>query len=1028
MADKMLIDASHEEETRVVVVRGNRIEEFDFESEHKKQIRGNIYLAKVTRVEPSLQAAFVDYGGNRHGFLAFAEIHPDYYQIPLADRQALMQQEAEDQRRIAEADSADPGDPVVDLSQQDQPDVGIVPVNAVEEPVEAAVEDAPAAEDAPVADVVEKKAKPKRTRSRKKVVEPTAEDAPATETVSEEEAPSSDENPSSDDEGSKPGEMAAMVDTDSISEDAGGRGGNDDDDDGDDDDHHEKEEIESVGAEDAMEEVPDRIQRKPRKQYRIQEVIKRRQILLVQVAKEERGNKGAALTTYLSLAGRYSVLMPNTARGGGISRKITQPTDRKRLKEVARELDVPQGMGVILRTAGANRTRVEIKRDFEYLMRLWENVRTLTLASTAPCLVYEEGSLIKRSIRDLYNKDINEVIVSGEEGYREAKDFMKMLMPSHAKVVQPYRDLHPIFSRSGIEAQLDRMLQPQVTLKSGGYLIMNQTEALVSIDVNSGRSTREHSIEDTALQTNLEAAEEVARQLRLRDLAGLIVIDFIDMEEKRNNRAVEKKLKDCLKNDRARIQVGRISHFGLLEMSRQRIRASVLESTTQICSHCGGTGHVRSQSSVALHVLRGVEEYLLKNTTHDITVRTTPDIALFLLNHKRGSVVDYENRFGVSIFIESDVTIGSNHFAIDRGEAVENPVKIESLMQFAAIPVEDEDDDIIIEVDEEEEDEEIVAAAPAAKQDRERTEGDDQNGRKRKRRRRRRNRNGEKNGEGQTLDAASDAESGADDEDDEDGDENEAVAADGTAPVADGDDSDENSRRKRRRRGKRGGRRNRTEDGQELNASDDETETADAGDGSEAGPAETVAADAGADVGSETEAAPVDVAAAPVEPAPKPRRSRRGKASSKTEEVSSEVEAVAEPDAVVETAAEAPAPAPVELPVEAPVAAIVEQVDAALGEQTPAEAPEATPAAEASPVAEAPQAEEAAPVAEPAPQAVAADDADESKPARANRASNISSSSEAVVKSSDPAKAATESDGDPAKPKKGGWWQKRGFF
>ena len=1028
MADKMLIDASHEEETRVVVVRGNRIEEFDFESEHKKQIRGNIYLAKVTRVEPSLQAAFVDYGGNRHGFLAFAEIHPDYYQIPLADRQALMQQEAEDQRRIAEADSADPGDPVVDLSQQDQPDVGIVPVNAVEEPVEAAVEDAPAPEDAPVADVVEKKAKPKRTRSRKKVVEPTAEDAPATETVSEEEAPSSDENPSSDDEGSKPGEMAAMVDTDSISEDAGGRGGNEDDDDGDDDDHHEKEEIESVGAEDAMEEVPDRIQRKPRKQYRIQEVIKRRQILLVQVAKEERGNKGAALTTYLSLAGRYSVLMPNTARGGGISRKITQPTDRKRLKEVARELDVPQGMGVILRTAGANRTRVEIKRDFEYLMRLWENVRTLTLASTAPCLVYEEGSLIKRSIRDLYNKDINEVIVSGEEGYREAKDFMKMLMPSHAKVVQPYRDLHPIFSRSGIEAQLDRMLQPQVTLKSGGYLIINQTEALVAVDVNSGRSTREHSIEDTALQTNLEAAEEVARQLRLRDLAGLIVIDFIDMEEKRNNRAVEKKLKDCLKNDRARIQVGRISHFGLLEMSRQRIRASVLESTTQICSHCGGTGHVRSQSSVALHVLRGVEEYLLKNTTHDITVRTTPDIALFLLNHKRGSVVDYENRFGVSIFIESDVTIGSNHFAIDRGEAVENPVKIESLMQFAAIPVEDEDDDIIIEVDEEEEDEEIVAAAPAAKQDRERTEGDDQNGRKRKRRRRRRNRNGEKNGEGQTLDAAGDAESGADDEDDEDGDENEAVAADGTAPVADGDDSDENSRRKRRRRGKRGGRRNRTEDGQELNASDDETETADAGDGSEAGPAETVAADAGADVGSETEAAPVDVAAAPVEPAPKPRRSRRGKASSKTEEVSSEVEAVAEPDAVVETAAEAPAPAPVELPVEAPVAAIVEQVDAALGEQTPAEAPEATPAAEASPVAEAPQAEEAAPVAEPAPQAVAADDADESKPARANRASNISSSSEAVVKSSDPAKAATESDGDPAKPKKGGWWQKRGFF
>ncbi|TKT55509.1 ribonuclease E/G, partial [Rhizobiaceae bacterium LC148] len=723
MADKMLIDASHEEETRVVVVRGNRIEEFDFESQHKKQIRGNIYLAKVTRVEPSLQAAFVDYGGNRHGFLAFAEIHPDYYQIPLADRQALMQQEAEDQRKIAEAEAADP---VVDLANEEQPNIDVASAG---EPVEAET-----AEAASVEAAEKPKAKPKRSRSRKKVTE-----AAATETT--EPAPASE-----GDDGSTPGEMAAMVETDTISEDVTSRRGRNDDADDDDDDHHEKEEIESVGAEDAMEEVPDRVVRKPRKQYRIQEVIKRRQILLVQVAKEERGNKGAALTTYLSLAGRYSVLMPNTARGGGISRKITSPQDRKRLKEIARELDVPQGMGVILRTAGANRTRVEVKRDFEYLMRLWENVRTLTLNSTAPCLVYEEGSLIKRSIRDLYNKDISEIIVAGEEGYREAKDFMKMLMPSHAKVVQPYRDLHPIFSRSGIEAQLDRMLQPQVTLKSGGYLIINQTEALVAIDVNSGRSTREHSIEETALQTNLEAAEEVARQLRLRDLAGLIVIDFIDMEEKRNNRAVEKKLKDCLKNDRARIQVGRISHFGLLEMSRQRIRASVLESTTQICSHCGGTGHVRSQSSIALHVLRGIEEYLLKNTTHDITVRTTPETALYLLNYKRNTVVDYEKRFGVSIFIESDDGIGSSHFAIDRGEAVENPIKIESLMQFAAIPVE-EDDDIVIEEDEEEEEIVESKAAPAASGN-----GEEQNGRKRKRRRRRRNK-GERGADAQAEQA-----------------------------------------------------------------------------------------------------------------------------------------------------------------------------------------------------------------------------------------------------------------------------------
>lgn len=742
MADKMLIDASHEEETRVVVVRGNRIEEFDFESEHKKQIRGNIYLAKVTRVEPSLQAAFVDYGGNRHGFLAFAEIHPDYYQIPLADRQALLKAEAEDHRRSDDFESADapePAAPMIDLSQVDQPDVGIVSASETTETVvteEAAPVVEAASEEAAV-EVVAEEAPAEEEKPKKRVRRPRAKKKTAEEIAAEA------ADASSEDDGSTGGEMAAMVDTDTISEEVEGlRRGNDDDDDDDDDDHHEKEVIESVGAEDAMEEVPDRVARKPRKQYRIQEVIKRRQILLVQVAKEERGNKGAALTTYLSLAGRYSVLMPNTARGGGISRKITQPTDRKRLKEIARDLEVPQGMGVILRTAGANRTRVEIKRDFEYLMRLWENVRTLTLNSTAPCLVYEEGSLIKRSIRDLYNKDISEIIVSGEEGYREAKDFMKMLMPSHAKVVQPYRDIHPIFSRSGIEAQLDRMLQPQVTLKSGGYLIINQTEALVSIDVNSGRSTREHSIEETALTTNLEAAEEVARQLRLRDLAGLVVIDFIDMEEKRNNRAVEKKLKDCLKNDRARIQVGRISHFGLLEMSRQRIRASVLESTTQVCQHCGGTGHVRSESSIALHVLRGVEEYLLRNTTHNITVRCTPETALYLLNHKRGTIVDYEGRFGVSIIIAADSGVGAQHFAIDRGEAVENPVKIESLIQMLPNFVEEEDD-FVAEVEEDEDEEEIVKTESAQPRQQQQGDNGEEGKRKRKRRRRRRGKGGQ---------------------------------------------------------------------------------------------------------------------------------------------------------------------------------------------------------------------------------------------------------------------------------------------
>lgn len=965
MADKMLIDASHEEETRVVVVRGNRIEEFDFESQHKKQIRGNIYLAKVTRVEPSLQAAFVDYGGNRHGFLAFAEIHPDYYQIPLADRQALMQAEAEDQKKIADDDAADP----VEEASAEQPIIAEAAVPS--EPVtEAGAEAAEASPGEEAADAEKPKAKPRRSRSRKKAVEAEVSEAAAEQTED------------GDDKGT-PGEMAAMVETDSISEDVRSRRDNDDDDD--DDDNGEKEEIESVGAEDAMEEVPDRVVRKPRKQYRIQEVIKRRQILLVQVAKEERGNKGAALTTYLSLAGRYSVLMPNTARGGGISRKITQPQDRKRLKEVARELDVPQGMGVILRTAGANRTRVEIKRDFEYLMRLWENVRTLTLASTAPCLVYEEGSLIKRSIRDLYNKDISEIIVAGEEGYREAKDFMKMLMPSHAKVVQPYRDIHPIFSRSGIEAQLDRMLQPQVTLKSGGYLIMNQTEALVAIDVNSGRSTREHSIEDTALQTNLEAAEEVARQLRLRDLAGLIVIDFIDMEEKRNNRAVEKKLKDCLKNDRARIQVGRISHFGLLEMSRQRIRASVLESTTQVCSHCGGTGHVRSQSSIALHVLRGIEEYLLKNTTHDISVRTTPEIALYLLNHKRNSVVDYENRFGVSIFIESDHGIGSSHFAIDRGEPVENPIKIESLMQFAALPAdEDEDDDIIIEEDAEDDAEELAEAkapspaAPAA-------QGDDQNGRKRKRRRRRRNRNGDR-GEGATLEQGDQENGSSGDDDSEESDEDgDDVEARGVAD--DSAEQDEGGRRKRRRRGKRGGRRNRSDEEGAENGGDDGDDRSASVAGSEE-PAAIEAAQPQIEDAPAVEApAAVSEAEAPV--AAKPRRTRRKAASATAEEPVVEATTTVADVAAAAQSADAAAEA-----------VIAPQVDAALGADTSAVAP-ATAEADVEPEAEA-------------------------KPVRANRASNITSS-DPVVKSSEPKSEATSED-EASKPKKAGWWQRRGFF
>ncbi|UXT57066.1 ribonuclease E/G [Agrobacterium fabrum] len=977
MADKMLIDASHEEETRVVVVRGNRIEEFDFESEHKKQIRGNIYLAKVTRVEPSLQAAFVDYGGNRHGFLAFAEIHPDYYQIPLADRQALLKAEAEDHRRSDDFESADapePGAPMIDLSQVDQPDVGIV---AASETTDVAVteEVAPVSEavsEETAVEVVAEEASAEEEKPKKRVRRPRAKKKTAEEIAAEA------AEASSEDDGSTGGDMAAMVDTDTISEEVEGlRRGNDDDDDDDDDDHHEKEVIESVGAEDAMEEVPDRVARKPRKQYRIQEVIKRRQILLVQVAKEERGNKGAALTTYLSLAGRYSVLMPNTARGGGISRKITQPTDRKRLKEIARDLEVPQGMGVILRTAGANRTRVEIKRDFEYLMRLWENVRTLTLNSTAPCLVYEEGSLIKRSIRDLYNKDISEIIVSGEEGYREAKDFMKMLMPSHAKVVQPYRDIHPIFSRSGIEAQLDRMLQPQVTLKSGGYLIINQTEALVAIDVNSGRSTREHSIEETALTTNLEAAEEVARQLRLRDLAGLVVIDFIDMEEKRNNRSVEKKLKDCLKNDRARIQVGRISHFGLLEMSRQRIRASVLESTTQVCQHCGGTGHVRSESSIALHVLRGVEEYLLRNTTHNITVRCTPETALYLLNHKRGSIVDYEGRFGVAIIIAADSSVGAQHFAIDRGDAVENPVKIESLIQMLPSFVEEEDD-IVIEVEEDEEEEEIVKAESA--QPRQQPQGDngEDGKRKRKRRRRRRGKGGQNEQNG-----ALDGQSGNDAEDDDaegddDGVETDEAGADSDENGAnEAANADEDGKRKRRRRGKRGGRRNR-DDALDAAGTDGETE-GEGAEGEEVSAAEPVTEEP-ATAAEVVEGVVADVVA---EEAPKkPRRTRKAKTKTDTE---------------TEEAPKAETVETVEPVVIEPVVVEATVVDVAIEEVGEA-------SADLAPRADAPGTEEKT---------------------RANRGSNVSSSEPVVTSSGSPA---SNPDGDEPKPRKGGWWQRKGFF
>ncbi|MFL5315296.1 MAG: ribonuclease E/G, partial [Microvirga sp.] len=579
----------------------------------------------------------------------------------------------------------------------------------------------------------------------------------------------------------------------------------------DDEDDAEEEVVESVGGDDVLEEVPERPFR-PRRQYKIQEVIKRRQVMLVQVVKEERGNKGAALTTYLSLAGRYAVLMPNTARGGGISRKITSAQDRSRLKEVVQDLDVPEGMGIILRTAGAARTKPEIKRDFEYLIRMWETVRDMTLKSQAPTLVYEEGSLIKRSLRDLYNKEIDEISVAGEAGYREARDFMKMLMPANVSAVRQYRDGQPLFSRMGVESQLDAMFSPTVQLRSGGYIVINQTEALVSIDVNSGRSTREHHIEDTALKTNLEASEEVARQLRLRDLAGLIVIDFIDMEEKRNNRSVEKKLNECLKNDRARIQVGRISPFGLLEMSRQRIRTGVLESSSVLCPHCGGAGHVRATPSVALHILRSVEETLIKGATHNLCVRTRPQVAFYILNQKRPHLRELEERFGVVISVVADEHLtGQTVFAVDRMEPVApraEPRPAAATVRIDAIaPIDEpEDADDVEEADETEEREQAAEPPRGESGERpDRPERPGEDGGRRRRRRRRRGRGGEPREE--RLDAAGAPEgAGAEDElnGDEETSEGEAAerAQDAAPPRAEGSDERPRGRRDRHRRGR----------------------------------------------------------------------------------------------------------------------------------------------------------------------------------------------------------------------------------
>ncbi|MGY6706658.1 Rne/Rng family ribonuclease [Roseinatronobacter sp.] len=656
MAQKMLIDATHAEETRVVVVDGNKVEEFDFETASRRQLAGNIYLAKVTRVEPSLQAAFVDYGGNRHGFLAFNEIHPDYYQIPAEDRAALL---AEERASVREQDDDDraPGAEKADKpakksrrsSNRRKPAAKAESVSSsdtVETRDVSGMDILDNGDDSDAGTLIDDgfgTAGPDAGAAQ-------AEQPAAAQAAVSDAAPAEAEMPTAH-------EPASAEAADDIADEAYRAA-----------DHavENDDRIEAVSeGGDPSEEV--QVRRKPRpRRYKIQEVIRVRQIMLVQVVKEERGNKGAALTTYLSLAGRYCVLMPNTARGGGISRKITNAADRQKLKAIANEIEVPEGAGLIIRTAGANRTKAEIKRDYEYLFRLWEQIRELTLKSIAPTPIYEEGNLIKRSIRDLYNREIDEVLVEGEAGYRVAKDFMKMIMPSHAKNVKPYNDTMPLFARYQVESYLGGMFNPTVQLPSGGYIVIGVTEALVAIDINSGRATREGSIEDTAVKTNLEAAAEIARQLRLRDLAGLIVIDFIDMEERKNNAAVEKMLKDKLKSDRARIQVGRISGFGLLEMSRQRLRPGMLEATTQPCPHCHGTGLIRSDDSMGLTILRQIEEEGTRGKSREVVVRAPAGAVNFLFNFKREHIAQIEARYGMAVRLEADPLMVSPDFTLEK--------------------------------------------------------------------------------------------------------------------------------------------------------------------------------------------------------------------------------------------------------------------------------------------------------------------------------------------------------------------------
>ncbi len=826
MTKRMLIDANHPEETRVVILDGSKVEEFDFEAASRRPLKGNIYLAKVTRVEPSLQAAFVEYGGNRQGFLAFAEIHPDYYQIPMADRQALLaEQEAEARRRQeddiesfeitgARADDSEAEeDEAEDDTSEDSAEMApLVPLDTAPESDDSENDDD--GEEDEHEDVfvnhgsaaVEHEPEDEHPETKPDAAAQALNDYHGEEDVAAAEAAEENEGeiqPVAVD-GETPDDAAAETAEENegaiLPVTAEGEAGPD----------SEGQDAQALQAS----RPPQKWVRK--KHYKIQEVIKRRQIILVQVVKEERGNKGAALTTYLSLAGRYCVLMPNTPRGGGISRKITNAADRKRLKSAAQGLELPEGMGLIIRTAGENRTRLEIRRDYDYLLRLWDTIREKTLSSNAPACVYEEGDLIKRVIRDLYTKDVQDVVVEGEQGFRNAKDFMRMLMPSHAKHVHHYKDTVPLFQRMHIEAQLDSMFSPTVTLKSGGYIVINQTEALVSIDVNSGRATREHSIEETARKTNLEAASEIGRQLRLRDLAGLIVIDFIDMEEGRNDREVEKRLRDSVKNDRARVQIGKISQFGLMEMSRQRLRAGVIAGSTVTCPHCAGMGLVRSVESTALRLLRGLEEEAEKNRAAAVTVKIANEVALYILNQKRHELARIETEHGMEISFEPKEDLAAGSFELERTKSRdpgERPRNSAVSIEAGFVPSSEPEPDYVEEVDEEEdfvpaaesrrdesdEDDSEERAAPAPSGER----GERDGGRKRRRRGgrgRNRDRDGQRPSGADTGVAAAPAEAVEATASAEDSEFEPALPG---APLG---ENGEPRRKRRRRRGRRGGR------------------------------------------------------------------------------------------------------------------------------------------------------------------------------------------------------------------------------